>query len=123
MSRRFTPEQIATGRVLLAELVRRYPAFGYPQRPLAIGIFSELQEKLPQADPKAIRAALMLWTTTTRYLNAVQARVERIDLYGAPAGAVSDEDQAGAKQWLNVRFAQRRRRDARERRAMLARNG
>ena len=101
--RRFTPEQIAAGRVLLAELVRRYPAFSYPQRPLATGISSVLKEKLPEADPKVIHAALKLWTTTTRYLNAVQAMVERVDLYGQPAGPVSDADRANAQQWLNVR--------------------
>lgn len=76
---------------------------------------------MPGVDPKVIRAALKLWTSTTSYLNALQARVERIDLYGAPAGEVSDRDQAGAQQWLNVLFAQRRRRESRERRAMLAR--
>jgi sRNA-binding protein len=75
-----------SARELLAELVRRYPAFSYPQRPLAIGIFSVLQEKLPDVDPKVIRAALKLWTSTTRYQIALQARIERINLYAAPAG-------------------------------------
>lgn len=64
---------------------------------------------------------MRLWTQTIGYLNAVQARVERIDLYGNPAGPVSDEEQAGAQQWLNVLFGQQRRRNRQLRKEMLAR--
>jgi ProP effector len=67
-----------------------------PAKPLKVGIFQDIAEKLqenPLVSKTMLRQALRVYTSSWRYLEAVKEGVARVDLTGTD-GAVIDASQA-----------------------------
>lgn len=91
----------AEGRARLAEA---FPACFAPKArqklPLAIGIRSEIREKLPTLSVAKLKAALKDYTSGPTYLRNVTAGADRIGLDGEPSGTVTEEQAEHAAQRL-----------------------
>lgn len=72
-------------------------------KPLKIGIFQDLAERLSE-DPKVsktqLRAALRQYTSSWRYLHGVKLGATRVDLDGNASGELEEEHVEHAKQTL-----------------------
>ncbi|CAM3635331.1 MULTISPECIES: RNA chaperone ProQ [Vibrio] len=69
-------------------------------KPLKIGIFQDLAERLtddPKVSKTQIRAALRQYTSSWRYLHGVKPGAVRVDLDGNPAGELDEEHVEHAK--------------------------
>ena len=69
-------------------------------KPLKIGIFQDLAERLTddqKVSKTQIRAALRQYTSSWRYLHGVKAGAIRVDLDGNPAGELEEEHVEHAK--------------------------
>jgi hypothetical protein len=81
-----------TAERLLAYFSKTYPhLFGFPSRPLALGIGDALIARHPESPAGDIRVFLQKWTRSRRYAAALKFNRERFDLDGAPAGEVPVE--------------------------------
>jgi ProP effector len=84
---------------ILAELSEKFPlcfSQSGEAKPLKIGIFQDLAQRLSDEDgisKTQIRHALRLYTSSWRYLASVKVGVARVDLDGQ-AGELIDEQQA-----------------------------
>ena len=84
---------------ILAELSEKFPlcfSQSGEAKPLKIGIFQDLAQRLSEEDgisKTQIRHALRLYTSSWRYLSGVKVGVARVDLDGQ-AGDLIDEQQA-----------------------------
>lgn len=84
---------------ILAELSEKFPlcfSQSGEAKPLKIGIFQDLAQRLSEEDgisKTQIRHALRLYTSSWRYLAGVKVGVARVDLDGQ-AGDLIDEQQA-----------------------------
>ena len=84
---------------ILAELSEKFPlcfSQSGEAKPLKIGIFQDLAQRLTEEDgisKTQIRHALRLYTSSWRYLASVKVGVARVDLDGQ-AGDLIDEQQA-----------------------------
>jgi ProP effector len=84
---------------ILAELSEKFPlcfSQSGEAKPLKIGIFQDLAQRLTEEDgisKTQIRHALRLYTSSWRYLAGVKVGVARVDLDGQ-AGDLIDEQQA-----------------------------
>jgi ProP effector len=84
---------------ILAELSEKFPlcfSQSGEAKPLKIGIFQDLAQRLSEEDgisKTQIRHALRLYTSSWRYLACVKVGVARVDLDGQ-AGELIDEQQA-----------------------------
>lgn len=99
-------------QALLDEWYRRYTDtfFKGHTRPLKIGIHEDLVANEPWSD-KLVRRALACYVNLPRYLKAVRAGAERVDLAGQPAGAVTPGEARHAHKKLEALQAQQRKRD------------
>ena len=73
-------------------------------KPLKIGIFQDLAERLTddqKVSKTQIRAALRQYTSSWRYLHGVKAGAIRVDLDGNPAGELEEEHVEHAKTALS----------------------
>ncbi len=77
---------------------------------MKIGIHEDLVASEPWPD-KLVRRALACYVNLPRYLKAVRAGAERVDLAGEPAGAVTPGEARHAHKKLEALQAQQRRRD------------
>jgi ProP effector len=69
------------------------------RKPLKIGIGKELAVAVDGAlTPKELDTALRLYTTQKAYLRTLKAGAQRVDLDGNPAGTVTPEQAAVARQ-------------------------
>jgi ProP effector len=69
-------------------------------KPLKIGIFQDLAERLnddPKVSKTQLRAALRQYTSSWRYLHGVKPGAVRIDLDGNPVGVLDEEHVVHAK--------------------------
>ena len=69
-------------------------------KPLKIGIFQDLAERLtddPKVSKTQLRAALRQYTSSWRYLHGVKPGAVRVDLDGNPAGELDEEHVEHAK--------------------------
>ncbi|NUW67365.1 RNA chaperone ProQ [Vibrio coralliilyticus] len=69
-------------------------------KPLKIGIFQDLAERLsddPKVSKTQLRAALRQYTSSWRYLHGVKAGATRVDLDGNSAGDLEEEHVEHAK--------------------------
>lgn len=69
-------------------------------KPLKIGIFQDLAERLsddPKVSKTQLRAALRQYTSSWRYLHGVKPGAVRVDLDGNPAGELEEEHVEHAK--------------------------
>ncbi|ENO90034.1 ProQ/FINO family protein [Thauera linaloolentis] len=98
------PQQRIEPRALLQSLQKAFPAFR-DCKPLALKIDASIVERMPGIDRKSLRAALRMYTASTRYLKAVERSQQRFDLDGQPVGEVTDEQRTHASTTLKERFA------------------
>ncbi|WP_227368568.1 ProQ/FINO family protein [Halomonas sp. M20] len=105
-------DELPSPQALLDEWYRRYTNtfFKGHTRPLKVGIHEELMEHETRPD-KLVRRALACYVHLPRYLKAVRAGAERIDLKGMPAGLVTDGEARHARKQLESLQAQQRERD------------
>lgn len=94
----------APRNAVLSVLCERFTVFRECQ-PLALGVHKRIRELLPEIEAPQLRAALRTHTTSTKYLKALVANRQRIDLDGQAAGEVTDEQRAVADTQLRERFA------------------
>jgi len=84
---------------LVALLAEKFPAcfsLTGPAKPLKVGIFQDLAERLqetPEISKTSLRQALRLYTSSWRYLDAIKEGAHRVDLDGVE-GEVIDAQQA-----------------------------
>lgn len=104
--------EVPSPQALLDEWYRRYTDtfFKGHTRPLKIGIHEDLVASEPWPD-KLVRRALACYVNLPRYLKAVRAGAERVDLAGQPAGAVTPGEARHAHKKLEALQAQQRKRD------------
>jgi sRNA-binding protein len=90
----------------IALLTEKFPAaFGErngARRPLKIGIDIDILADQSGffISSAAVRAALGSYTNSYRYLISMQPGAVRVDLFGQPAGVVTEEEAACARQLL-----------------------
>ncbi len=90
------PHNVKEVVALLAEQFPLCFSLTGPAKPLKVGIFQDLAEKLqenPLISKTMLRQALRVYTSSWRYLEAVKEGVFRVDLAGVD-GAVIDASQA-----------------------------
>ncbi|WP_246116575.1 MULTISPECIES: ProQ/FINO family protein [Cobetia] len=99
-------------QALLKQWYRRYPDtfFKGHTRPLKIGIHVELLEN-EQWDDKLVRRALAGYVHLPRYLKAVRAGTQRVDLEGQSVGAVTEDEALHARQQLDELTRQQKARE------------
>jgi len=99
-------------QALLDSWYRRYTStfFKGHTRPLKVGIHEDLLALEPWPD-KLVRRALACYVHLPRYLKAVRAGAERVDLEGQPAGVVSEEEARHARKKLETLQAKQRARE------------
>ena len=92
---------------VIRTLAERWPKTFYPEskkrKPLKVGIFEDLKAAAPDIDPKMLRLALRVYTTSGTYLFACSEGYKRVDLNGNAVAEVSQKDKARAGEILEVR--------------------
>ncbi|WKE67372.1 RNA chaperone ProQ [Gallaecimonas kandeliae] len=94
-------------KAVLAFLVENFPSCFSQQgeaKPLKIGIFQELAERLDgdeRVSKTQLRVALRHYTNAWRYLKAVKAGAKRVDLDGAETAEVTESEAEHAKTSLH----------------------
>jgi ProP effector len=90
-------EKLKNSKEVIAYIAECFPKCFTLQgeaKPLKIGIFQDLAERLAE-DPKVsktqLRAALRQYTSSWRYLHGVKAGAERVDLDGNACGEIEQE--------------------------------
>jgi ProP effector len=74
-----------------------------PAKPLKVGIFQDLVERLagdPQVSKTMLRQALRVYTSSWRYLESVTEGTVRVDLDGQPGAPIDAQQAAHAQQTL-----------------------
>jgi ProP effector len=73
---------------LIRILTERWPKTFYPEskkrKPLKVGIFKDLKAAAPDIEPKMLRLALRVYTTSGKYLVACSKGQTRVDLKELP---------------------------------------
>lgn len=97
------PDRPPSPRALLNQWYQRYPQafFKGHTRPLKVGIHQDLLAREPWPE-KLVRRALACYVHLPRYLKAVRAGAERVDLDGRAVGAVGDEEAQHARAKLDA---------------------
>ncbi|WP_088328478.1 RNA chaperone ProQ [Lacimicrobium sp. SS2-24] len=118
-------QKFSNSKEVIAFLADTYPACFSTQgeaKPLKIGIFQDLAERL--ADDERIsktllRTSLRHYTNSWRYLHAVIAGAHRVDLDGKEDAVIDEEHAAHAKEQLaaSKEKAAQRRKEQREKSA------
>jgi ProP effector len=92
---------------VIRTLAERWPETFYPEskerKPLKVGIFKDLKAAAPDIDPKMLRLALRVYTTSGAYLFACSKGHKRVDLNGNAVEEVSEKDKARARELLEAR--------------------
>lgn len=112
-------EKLKNSKEIVAYLVEKFPACFVAEgeaKPLKIGIFQDLAERLAddaRVSKTMLRSALRQYTSSWRYLHGVKAGAIRVDLDGNECGILTEEHVTHAKQALKESkdkvFASRRR--------------
>ena len=99
-------KKLTNNKEVLAYLAAKFPAcfsLEGDAKPLKIGIFEELAQRLEDDESVSktrLRTALRHYTNSWRYLRAMKAGGERIDLDGKAVGPVEEEHQTHAAEAL-----------------------
>lgn len=99
-------KKLTNNKEVLAYLAAKFPAcftLEGDAKPLKIGIFEELAQRLQDDESVSktrLRTALRHYTNSWRYLRAMKAGGERIDLDGNSVGTVEEEHQTHAAEAL-----------------------
>jgi ProP effector len=102
---------------LIGVLAERFPAAfavnpGYRQ-PLKLGIHLDILAQLSDTiAPRDLSVALRIYVSNVKYLKALVAGAERVDINGTPAGKVTADEAAHARQQLAQQRAKQARRKA-----------
>ena len=105
--------RLAAGRAALELLSERWPkvfrSWPQPPVPLKIGIRNDIAAALGESvTPVALTAALNRWCRSLAYLKAIaQVGAVRVDLQGQPAGSVTPEEAALARNERMAKFGAR----------------
>jgi ProP effector len=102
-----TPQKISNSKEALAFLTERFPACFSLQgeaKPLKIGIFQDLAERLTEDDGVSktlLRSSLRHYTNSWRYLQSVKEGAQRVDLDGNEVAVIEKEHAEHAKTQLD----------------------
>jgi ProP effector len=97
--------------MLTARFPQAFPLDACLIRPLKIGIHLDILAAIPEADPLLLRRVLSRWCNRPVYLWTLAHGGARVDLHGQPAGEVTKEQQAHARERLKA-IAEKRRQEA-----------
>lgn len=118
-------EKLANSKQVIAYIAERFPqcfTLEGEARPLKIGIFQDLAERLaddPKVSKTQLRAALRQYTSSWRYLYGAKAGAVRVDLDGNDCGELEQEHIDHAQTAL----AESKARAAERRKEQAAKNG
>ncbi len=99
-------EKLKNSKEIVAYLVEKFPACFIAEgeaKPLKIGIFQDLAERLAddaRVSKTMLRSALRQYTSSWRYLHGLKAGQARVDLDGNPGEVLTEEHIEHAKQAL-----------------------
>lgn len=100
------PAKLPNSKAVIAYLAQEFPSCFSTEgeaHPLKIGIFEDLAERLADDEMVSktrLRSALRQYTSSWRYLRAVQPGAKRVNLDGEPAGEVEQEHADHAREQL-----------------------
>ncbi|PWC12117.1 RNA chaperone ProQ [Brenneria corticis] len=98
--------KLNSSKEVIALLAERFPLCFTAEgetRPLKIGIFQDLVERVSETDNLSktqLRSALRLYTSSWRYLYSVKLGVQRVDLDGNPCGELEQQHVDHARKQL-----------------------
>ncbi|KHT63699.1 prop expression regulator [Photobacterium gaetbulicola] len=124
-------EKLTNSKEVIAYIAERFPKCFTVEgeaKPLKIGIFQDLAERLSE-DPKVsktqLRTALRQYTSSWRYLHGVKAGANRVDLDGNDCGVLEQEHVDHAKKALEESKAKvrARRKEQAEAKAAASKDG
>ncbi|OEE18985.1 RNA chaperone ProQ [Aliivibrio fischeri] len=116
-------EKLANSKEVIAYIAERFPKCFILEgeaKPLKIGIFQDLAERLsddPKVSKTQLRAGLRQYTSSWRYLHGVKPGASRVDLDGNPCGELEEEHIEHAKATLEeskAKVATRRKEQAKK---------
>ena len=96
-------EKLKNSKEIVAYLVEKFPACFIAEgeaKPLKIGIFQDLAERLAddaRVSKTMLRSALRQYTSSWRYLHGLKAGQARVDLDGNPGELLTEEHIEHAK--------------------------
>ncbi|MBI0529456.1 RNA chaperone ProQ, partial [Dickeya dianthicola] len=98
--------KLNSSKEVIAYLAERFPlcfTLEGEARPLKIGIFQDLVERVSESEHVSktqLRSALRLYTSSWRYLYGVKLGAQRVDLDGNPCGELEQQHVEHARQQL-----------------------
>lgn len=101
------PQKFSNSKEVIGFLVEQFPACFSNKgdaRPLKIGIFQDLAERLENEERVSktlLRSSLRHYTNSWRYLHSIKKGMQRIDLDGKDVATIEDEHVEHAKKQLN----------------------
>ncbi|CED71468.1 RNA chaperone ProQ [Aliivibrio wodanis] len=116
-------EKLANSKEVIAYIAERFPKCFILEgeaKPLKIGIFQDLAERLSddaKVSKTQLRAGLRQYTSSWRYLHGVKPGASRVDLDGNPCGELEEEHVEHAKATLEeskAKVAARRKEQAKK---------
>ncbi|MGF1726411.1 RNA chaperone ProQ [Photobacterium nomapromontoriensis] len=124
-------EKLTNSKEVIAYIAERFPKCFTVEgeaKPLKIGIFQDLAERLSEDDKVSktqLRTALRQYTSSWRYLHGVKAGANRVDLDGNDCGVLEQEHVDHAKQALEESKAKVRvrRKEQAEAKAVAGKDG
>ncbi len=100
------PQKFSNSKEVIGFLVEQFPACFSNKgdaKPLKIGIFQDLAERLENEERVSktlLRSSLRHYTNSWRYLHGIKKGTQRIDLDGKDVAAIEDEHVEHAKKQL-----------------------
>jgi len=110
--------KLTDNKAIIAMLAETFPAcfsIKGEAKPLKIGLFQELSERLSEDERVSktqLRGAIRHYTTSWRYLRCIKADAKRVDLDGAEGDVLSQEHIDHAAQTLTQSQEKAKQRDA-----------
>ena len=101
------PQKFSNSKEVIGFLVEQFPACFSNKgdaKPLKIGIFQDLAERLENEERVSktlLRSSLRHYTNSWRYLHSIKNGAQRIDLDGKDVAAIEDEHVEHAKKQLD----------------------
>lgn len=101
------PQKFSNSKEVIGFLVEQFPACFSNKgdaKPLKIGIFQDLAERLENEERVSktlLRSSLRHYTNSWRYLHCIKKGAQRIDLDGKDVAAIEDEHVEHAKKQLD----------------------
>ena len=101
------PQKFTNSKEVIGFLVEQFPACFSNKgdaKPLKIGIFQDLAERLENEERVSktlLRSSLRHYTNSWRYLHCIKKGAQRIDLDGKDVAAIEDEHVEHAKKQLD----------------------